>query len=113
MGCFFIFLICVEMLRLRHFIPNMLCWLTIIIRAKCCGIEASNVKTKKNDFIKLMEPEEHIEKHGIDHYIATNFPYDTETKRTWRRRNLLSFECLRCRQDKYLQMVSLFDGVGF
>jgi hypothetical protein len=105
------------MSRLRHVIAKMACWVTIIIRAKCCGIDASNVKkTKKNDFIKLMEPEVHIEKHGIDHYIATNFPYDTETKRALRRRNLLSFECLRCRQDKYLQTrrtFSLFDGVGF
>jgi hypothetical protein len=48
-----------------------------------------------------MEPEQHIQQFGIDHYLITIFPNDTEERRKHRRKHLLSYECIKIRQDFY------------
>ena len=48
-----------------------------------------------------MEPEKHIQCFGVDHYITTIFPNDTEEQRQKRRIHLLSYECLKIRQTFY------------
>jgi hypothetical protein len=52
-----------------------------------------------------MEPETHIELYGIDHYIRTVFVYDTAKQRVDRRNYLLSFECLRKKQELFLSRI--------
>ncbi len=49
-----------------------------------------------------MEPEMHIERYGIDHYVKSVFIYDTKKQQAARRRYLLSFECLRKKQELFL-----------
>lgn len=48
-----------------------------------------------------MEPEHHIQCFGVDHYMRTIFPNDTVEQRRIRREHLLSYECLKIRQEFY------------
>jgi len=51
--------------------------------------------------ILIMEPEEHIYHYGIDHYLENIFPYDTLFYRKMRRKQLLSYPCLKSIQDYF------------
>ena len=48
-----------------------------------------------------MEPEQHIQSFGVDHYMKTFFPNDTIKQRQQRRKHLLSYECLKIRHEFY------------
>lgn len=58
---------------------------------RCKSIEP--IKTPEK-----LEPEQYIELYGVDHYVSTMFPYDSESMRKARKRHLLTFSCLRARQ---------------
>jgi hypothetical protein len=54
-----------------------------------------------------LEPETHIERYGIDHYLSTIFPYDTPLKRRARKEQLLSFPCLAAREIRFQNKITL------
>jgi hypothetical protein len=61
-------------------------------------------KIERREEIAEMEPEMHIERFGVDHYIKCVFIYETKKQQAARKRYLLSFECLRKKQELFLLM---------
>jgi len=51
--------------------------------------------------VRNCEPEVHIERHGIDHYLCHVFPYDTLLQRQARKKRLLLYPCLAARETRY------------
>ena len=61
-------------------------------------------KIERREETPEMEPEMHIERYGVDHYIKSVFIYDTKKQQAARKSYLLSFECLRKKQELFLLM---------
>ena len=74
-----------------------------IFQTRCHIESVERVKTPLNPSSTplALEPEEHIELYGIDHYLKTIFPYDTDEQRMIRKDHLLSFHCLYVKQQIY------------
>jgi len=54
-----------------------------------------------NGSVRDCEPEVHIERFGIDHYLHHVFPYDTPLKRQSRKEQLLTYPCLAARENLF------------
>jgi len=75
-----------------------------VFKTRCCNESVAPLKPTsivRQPHALNLEPEVHIERYGIDHYVDTMFPYDTAAQRIARKRHLLSFPCLSAREQRF------------
>ena len=59
-------------------------------------------KTPEKDTKGLLEPEDHIAQYGVDDYLNYYFSSETPAQKLRRRNHLMSFRCLKAKQDAFL-----------